>query len=344
MPSERVSKPGFTLLELLVAIGIVGLLVALLLPAIQQARGASRRSWCANNLRQMGLAFHNYESAFTTFPSACGMPNYANAPLRSPIVNMKQYSAHSRILPYLEANSLFNSLNFEVGDVDQYLFPTSAAVLGAASNQTAMATRVGAFLCPEDGSGEGPGWSGGNNYRVNLGTERSNTFRNSADNGPLMSYRCTSTADITDGLGSTAMLSEKLRGRLDDPRSNPRTDMFDANVGSPFTPLEAVVNCRIQLGGMGRFHTSAGLSWAVGTLSHTCYNHMSGPNSTIPDCIVPSTNPPVGLFGARSDHPGGVNVLMADGSVRFVSTFIQNQVWNALGTRAAGEVIPGDAF
>ena len=156
-----------------------------------------------------------------------------------------------------------------------------------------------------------------------------------------MSFHCSSAAATTDGLSNTVIVSEKLRGRIapfGDKSMNPRTVMIVGGRGLPFTADESLAACRAQRGTPRGFYTTSGLSWMIGTLSHTCYNHVVEPNSTMPDCIG-FANPIDGILGARSNHKGIVQAAMADGSVRRISNGVSRAVWRALGTRAANELI-----
>jgi prepilin-type N-terminal cleavage/methylation domain-containing protein/prepilin-type processing-associated H-X9-DG protein len=334
---------GFTLIELLVSVGIIGLLVALLLPAVQQAREASRRAACGNNFRQIALALQNYQSTHSVYPSASGMPDYTVNEKESLITNIraKNFSAYTQMLPQLEQGPLYARLNFEVEMDDLYRYPKPAVILGP--NRTAMSATLAVFLCPSDAPGGDPGWTGGCNYRVNLGADRWNTVVESPTDGPLMSFRCTTPASISDGLSNTVAFGEKLRGRVSDPVANPRTDMFNGGLGAPYTADESLNAC---LAGFdpARFFTAAGLTWSVGDPSQTCYNHVVGPNSTMPDCCLFGGDPIAGIVGARSNHPGGVQAAMADGSARFFKTSIDRRVWRAVGTRAGGEIVPADGL
>lgn len=343
-PHRRgIVRGGFTLIELLVAVGIIGLLIALILPAVQQAREASRRAACGNNFRQIALALHNYQSTHAVYPSASGMPNFATDKMGSLIRSsylLKDFSAFTRILPYLEQGPLFERLNFQVGMDDPYIYPLSIYVVGMEANRTAMSATLSNLLCPSDIPSGDPGWTGGCNYRVNLGTDRWDTWIESPTDGPLMSFQCATPAAIRDGLSNTAAFGEKLRGRASAAYANPRTDMFYGGLGAPYTADESLAACSAGVD-PAKFLTAAGLTWSVGALSQTCYNHIVGPNSTIPDCYLPS-NSIVGIVGTRSNHPGGVQAAMADGSVRFFKTSIDRRIWRAVGTRAGGEIIPAD--
>lgn len=336
-PSHR---GGLTLVESLVVIAIVGILLALLAPAVQGAREAARRLQCQNQLKQLALALHQYHDLAGTFPMACGLPHYAGGELVSPILYHKQFSLYTQLLPQLEARALFDGINFEADMQDPYLFPGPTP--GAPSaNSTAMATHLGVFACPSDSMSR-RGWAGNTNYRVNLGSDRWATLIDAPTNGPVMSYRCRPIAAIKDGLSRTVAFSEKLVGDPERSSLNPRTDMLVGGLGLPYSAEESLDACRSGASTSSEYMTETGVVWFVGTLSQTCYNHVILPNSTTPDCVLGLTNPVNGLFGARSNHPGGVNSAMADGSVRFISNSIQRHAWAALGTAAGGELIDGN--
>ncbi|AMV40615.1 DUF1559 domain-containing protein [Planctomyces sp. SH-PL62] len=330
-------RSGYTLVELLVVVGIIGLVASITIPAVQAAREAARRATCGNNLRQLGLALHGYNATYSVFPSACGMPNFEGL---NPYY-MKQYSVLTQVLPNLDERALYDQLNFDASVEDYYLEPPPDG-LGSNPNFTVMSTRLGVALCPSDAGGGASGWGGGVNYRVNLGIDRWPTLLDSPFNGPIMSYRCSPPSATSDGLSQTIMLGEKLRGTAGGARPNPRTAMFKGGAGLPFSAEESLSKCRDRRDAASGFYTTSGLSWFIGTLGHTCYNHVISPNAPDPDCVLPSGNPISGLIGARSNHPSGVQAMMADGSVRFMSSSIQPNVWRALGTRGANDIASGE--
>ena len=266
----------------------------------------------------------------------------------------KQYSLFVHILPDIDRQTFYSAVNFQVGLQDPYMYP--GWIFGGEANATVMAASLAVFLCPSDGAEGDDGQTGGTNYRANLGSDRfylygMSGYGGNANAGPFgtlfeVGPTCT-PASISDGLSTTAALCEKLRGRVSATRLDPRTDMVvdaETRFGLPYSVDVAVASCASIRGTPEGFFPFAGLSWFVGSLSQSCYNHMVEPNSAVVDCSARGFNPTFGLFGARSNHPGGVNVGMADGSTRFVSTSIDRAVWRAIGTRSGSEVVGADQF
>ncbi len=316
-------------------IGVVGLLIALVLPAVQRARDAARRAHCANNLRQLGIATQSYLTANGVLPL---LVHYLgdHFPPRSGVYFPKRYSVFSSMLPFLEQGPLFHSINFDVALDDSYIERAlQPPPPGSQGNSTAIATYLGVLCCPADGGG--PQIPGRLNYRANAGPERW-WF---ADDSPFANHlRPCSAADMTDGFSQTVAFSEKLIGRPTATRPDPRTDMIYGGLALPFSAEDSYRRCAAPLGPPEGFIPSTGLTWLVDSLVHSRYNHIIEPNSTIPDCVLPgSLHGVAGLAGARSNHPGGVNAAMADSSVRFIANSIDRRTWKAIGTRSGGEAV-----
>lgn len=331
----RSRNSGLTLIEVLVVTGVVGLLAALLLPAVQNAREAARRAACLNNLRQIGLAVQSYESTFGVFPAYGGDQRGGGFSFPFPY----RYSIFTRILPQLDQLPLYQALNFDVPLLGPYHIAAGGMFAwGHEVNHTVLATTLATLLCPSDGGGAGgAGWTGGTNYRVSLGDQH--TYYRSR--GPMSSRRVPlSSAATIDGLSHTAAFSERLRGSTGTMRIEPRRVMIVGGYDG-FHPLEqTLADCveQARLGAPKGFYTYCGLTWMVGDYGQTWYNHVLEPNIAHPDCLV-SLFVSFGLIAARSNHPGGVHAAMADGSARFISNSIDRQTWRALGSRSGGEIV-----
>ncbi|MEX2174585.1 MAG: DUF1559 domain-containing protein [Pirellulaceae bacterium] len=315
MSSKRL---GFTLVELLVVIAIIGVLVALLLPAVQAARESARRMQCSNNLKQFIVATHNYHDTFLNLPAA-----------RSP----RSFSTHAALLPFFEQANVANLINYNNS-------------VNHANNAAAAATPIAFFNCPSDPQTSiPPGWAG-TSYRANQGsgvlwgnppTNSSNVnFGMPAPNGVFFQNSYLNMAAIADGTSQTAAFSEHQKGDFNQGVSSP-TDTFRPGT-HPATADDALAQCNavdptaLSLQGV----SDVGAPWIEGYHSTTVYFHIGPPNSR--SCMYPP-----GRIGtsAASQHPGGVMLALCDGSVRFASQTIDLQTWRRLGQRNDGEAIGG---
>jgi prepilin-type N-terminal cleavage/methylation domain-containing protein len=311
---------GFTLVELLVVIAIIGVLVALLLPAVQAAREAARRSQCSNNLKQLTLALHNFESAWKKFPGV-GLNDQSQW----------AFSVQAQLLPYCEQENLKNLIDFK-----------QPLTLGSGGSQTlnpvqqpAAEVFVAFFVCPSDQTKKSYASNGGifapTNYMINCGTgEPMNQF--SVPNDGLFWYTSeVNFGDIRDGASNTLALSEAILG-LDQQTStvvDPRRQY--ASFGGSGNPPLSDSFCA----GATRWAGNRGSAWIWGREFNTAFDTRRGPNAAITDCGVNGA----GWYKAASQHPGGVHASRCDGSVSFINDAIELALWQAMSTRAKQEVI-----
>jgi len=321
-------------------IAIIAILIALLLPAVQQAREAARRTQCKNNLKQLGLALHNYESTYGRLP--CGW-NGVHDPFQGTTFRWSYLAA---ILPYLEQGNTFNQLN-----MDLTLYPGLGGGSGPRPEHIPVITQlIPTFLCPSDRSAivtspSGVADSAPTNYMACSGSGLNNVSDPNDDGTPRIeadgmfnSLNWRRFADCTDGLSNTVFISESILGpggadALASELPDPQT--YTALV----VPLTLVTDSNCQLtvpGGTNRFVASRGRVWAGQGYENTMYNHYLTPNSDNYDCFFWVNR---GLTGPRSRHTGGVQCLLGDGGVRFISDNIDLNTWRALGTRSGGEVV-----
>lgn len=361
----RSRNRGFTLIELLVVIAIIGILIALLLPAVQAAREAARRAQCTNNLKQIGLAIHNYVSTFAVLPPGKGLCYGSAAGCTNSYPGAAAYarwSAHSQLLMFLEQGNLFNAINFNIppetpgmaGDV-----PFMPAYQNAGrENATVCQMQVATFLCPSDASGSLlNSWPGGNNYLANMGSwacDISENFPSTvapSEKAQGVFYYISSVrmADVTDGLSNTAFFSEKIRGN-DQNDGNARSDsmVMSGAITITTTGMDATYQTCQALPPITtpRLTKRQGMSWVMGEMCCTMYNHVSTPNGrTCAGTGFPGNmaNMPMQV-PPSSRHPGGANTMYGDGSVKFMKDGVNLQTWRAIGTRAGGEVINGEVF
>ncbi len=335
---------GFTLVELLVVIGIIGTLVGLLLPAVQQAREAARRAQCLNHLKQLGLALHGYYTATTVFPpSFCITPGIALG------TNNGSWSIHGRLLPYVEQASAYGRIRLDV--------PWDAQ-LG-----TGVPTlRVPIYVCPSDVNDRVRVDSAGNpytypqTYGFNFGTWLVYDPRtNRGGDGVFHVNSRTTAASIADGLSNTLAAAEV---RAFTPYFRNTADPGPTVPSSPAYLTAFAGGAQFKLGPNTNDNTGH-TEWGDGRVHHSGITTVFTPNTLVAyvhsdgrtyDIDYNSqqegrstTQPTYGAVTARSYHPGIVNVLLMDGSSRPIQNTIDLAVWRALGTRAGGEVVPPNA-
>lgn len=319
-------RSAFTLVELLVVIAIIGILVGLLLPAVQAAREAARRMSCSNNLKQLGLALHNYESANRVFPP--GSMGY-------PFV----WSAQAKLLPYVEQSNLQNLLNFTVPPMVNFGSGFDANLVAA--NDNAAKTKLTLLLCPSDQDSVPGSAYGGISYpacagsAINLtATENDSRFGSISNaDGVIFSLSRIGFRDITDGTSHTVAFSEHLLGDGQDSLPS-GTDYRRRVIQLPAATQTTPSACDPASAPL--WSGQRGAKWVNGHLADTMYNHYYSPNSKLPDCHNGYHN--YAITGARSNHSGGVQVARCEGGVQFISDSIDLTIWRALATRAGGEV------
>jgi prepilin-type processing-associated H-X9-DG protein len=334
-------------------IAIIAVLIALLLPAVQSAREAARRAQCSNNLKQIGLAIHNYESSFRNYPPGKGLPYTAGiTPTPKPYA---RWSAQSQLLMFIEQGNLFNSINFllppETPGMESVAFPTFMPPYSnpQLQNQSACFTQVATFLCPSDVPPIST-WPGGNNYFGNQQTWACDLSENypatdaptEAPHGIFYYLSSVTVASVTDGLSNTAYFSEKIRGN---GTANPKTDLLVFTNQNSLSASLAACQALNTLTAPP-LTSREGMSWVMGEMCCTTYNHVSPPNTT--SCAAPVYTGNMAnmamVVPPSSQHPGGVNVLMGDGSVRFIKNSVNVTTWWGLGTRNGGETISADSY
>ena len=340
--APTLSLRGFTLIELLVVVSVIGLLIGLLLPAVQSAREASRRAQCVSNLKQIALALHAYLAQQGTFPGIDLKTKMF--PRTGQFISTYFYSPIARMLPQLEQMPLYNAINFSFPPVE-----------GASLNQTAMTTSLGLLLCPSDSQPPVPGY-GRVNYRFSLGPTplwAAGGYYPPSQSGPFTVHVDYSPADFTDGLSVTVGVAERLEGDWIKGPFKWGGDYVYLTTAIPpgispalYDPDQAIRFCSglpLTLPQESR----GGESWLLSGLHFTNYNHCATPNMKIPDCslnsadlqLLPARINEQGVFKASSYHAGGVNASLMDGSVRFFTDGIDLRVWRAVSTRNGGEVV-----
>jgi prepilin-type N-terminal cleavage/methylation domain-containing protein/prepilin-type processing-associated H-X9-DG protein len=331
-------RSGFTLIELLVVIAIIAVLIALLLPAVQSAREAARRIQCTSNLKQLGLALHNYHASWNGFPVGFLYAYQGVLPDSSP--SQYRWSVLAQMAPYVEQANVFNALNFNFPIAHM---PTSSGALFwpyFPANTTAMATQVAVFLCPSDAAPPPAVGTGPTNYAFCAGSGINGGDATNADGAFILGPSIT-VAGITDGTSQTAAASEQTLG-IAGPYSQPSPPPVPMPWSRAMARVVAgpLTDPACAVAGDG-WLLNKGSSWWDGNYQNALYNHYLTPNANRPDCIV-YHNP--GWKAARSYHPGGVNLLFCDGHAAFIKDTVNPATWRALSTRAGAEAVSGDAY
>ncbi len=365
MKSQK--RRGFTLIELLVVIAIIAVLIALLLPAVQSAREAARRAQCTNNLKQIGLGLHNYHSSNNVFPlgGSAGMDALGQNPPGSPNGNTYydwcNWSAQALMLPYMEQTPLYNAINFNWACPD----PGGLTV----ANSTAYATIISSYTCPSDP------WVGAksnnlNSYQASYGTttgmpEYWPGWAQQGSSGMFAIWIAYGISDCVDGTSNTVAYSEALVGNgqyntyykgngVEGVGTVGNTWIFDVST-NPALVLTNLQWCASQFqpaaGKAGNITPRRGYRWQEGIPGFSMFNHLQTPNDTQypvnycrSSCSAGCNQDQAYTAQASSNHPGGVNACMTDGSVKFIKNSISRMTWWALGTRGGGEVLSSDSY
>jgi prepilin-type N-terminal cleavage/methylation domain-containing protein len=324
---------AFTLIELLVVIAIIAILMALMLPAVQKVRTAAARASSQNNLKQLGLALHNYHDAQRRFPGLGATTAFG-------------WSVQAQVLPFVEQENLQKLIDF-----------TQPLMLGSGPNVTLnpahavpAQTVVPLLLCPGDGQNpqftDNTGVWAGASYLVNTGSGTGTYYdlRLPTD-GMFWSASRTRLADVLDGTSNTLLLSQGLLGLgHNTPAVDPGRRQY-AQVGklhklNPAPPggMTPPLDMASQNDPSTTWQGNRGGSWIRSLAAHTTFNAYLPPNCPTPDMVAHG----LGWLSARSNFSGGVNCCLGDGSVRFIADSISLSTWRALATRAGGEVLGND--
>ncbi len=345
----RLPRWAFTLVELLVVIAIIGILIALLLPAVQAAREAARRSQCTNNLKQMGLGLANYESSTKVLPRIL----YPHDDLGGLGVNQGGWNAttgmHAAILPYMEQSTVFAMIDWH------YAWRDYTGGTPPNPNRFPRVTTIKGLTCPSD-SPYGGTFNGCVNYGFSMGSYAGWNWGSTPAGARMLQYDLeTAFADIRDGTSNTIVTGEWIVGDGSGAVITRESD-WARSVPQPAAVAPCINNSALWTDGMlETFGNSAdgliatwqgsnhGQYWMNPAAHKTWFNTLAPPNWKHVDGNIggggDSDGP--GVWPARSRHPGGANLGLVDGSVRFVSETINLQAYQSLGSRANGDTAPG---
>lgn len=326
-----------TVADVLVSVGIIGLLAGLALPAIESARERSRQLTCQDRLRQFGIAAGAHESIHTTFPVTSG---HIGIPGSRPLRVTNSVSPHRGLMSFLDPAI---SGKIDTADTTTDFLHTDGPTMHLSdANRALQDLVIPHFLCPSDRT-----IVGGTSYRANIGVS-TQTYRSKSRSRPdplagmggFENGKALRPDEFTDGLSNTALFSERVVGDGNPGIYDSWRDFYPTHLDA-LTGDEQLEVCRTIGPNPDEPHDSwGGHNWLPGGVRNTWYDHIATPNSIVPDCGKELLPGGLGsMMAARSMHPGGVNVCFADGHVRLVAESIDLGVWRALGTRMGGEVI-----
>ena len=330
--AARPDSRGVTLVELLVVVAIVGTLAGLLLPALQRVRESARRASCANNFHQLGVAMLHHESARRVFPIGSESREWPAFPEHWH--QFFRWSALAHLTPYFENEQILRGLDLSVP-----LYRPGFQVMP--QNQAIVAMVVPMFLCPSDRGVSVADGFGPTNYAACAGSGSGGGTPFDADGMCYINSR-TRSVQVADGLSKTALMSESILG--DGPEAFTDRSLVDNVMTYAVIFSVPLTATRCSRAVNWNLTNRRGFSWANGEYRTGLYNHARTPNSGLIDCIGVEMASDVkiqyagyGWRAARSRHPGGVNVLMADGSLQFFEDGVDPAVWRAASTRAGGD-------
>jgi prepilin-type N-terminal cleavage/methylation domain-containing protein/prepilin-type processing-associated H-X9-DG protein len=338
------SRRGFTLIELLVVIAIIGVLIALLLPAVQSAREAARRAQCTNNLKQLGLALHNYHDVHGSLaPGRIWAPRPGRPPTDFPTIfsGTPNTPWFVMMLPQFEQQALYDAFNFSLGAEGFASSNPLSVAAGFFANSTVSATKVAMFQCPSDEAREfqiTPQYSGGllsgpiftkGNYAVSWGNTnwRQRAIGTQQYTQSAFGHKTVRLAEVRDGTSNTVFIGEVVQG-----------DRFD---------VRGVMWSSVPGGGSFMTRYSPNKYTDYLGLRTDGGDFLNQPIFCVNEDRLPcngSAGDSEAFAASRSRHPGGVNVVLGDGSVRFLKETIAHPIWIALNTIKAGEVISADQY
>jgi prepilin-type N-terminal cleavage/methylation domain-containing protein/prepilin-type processing-associated H-X9-DG protein len=362
---------GFTLIELLVVVAIIAVLIGMLMPAIQAAREAARRSQCMNNLKQLGLAMNNYVNSYGALPPVCIDQAWnGTTPIPQPHQN---WSQHARLLPYMEQRVLYNMINWDYGarwsdgdNVFADVNPPDGADGGKDSipQMTVLVTTIAAFLCPSDSNRGSSGTFlvagdnrlvGASNYPCNIGLNRRlngwilNGPNYVGSNWDKTVSDTTTLSTFVDGASNTVIFSEWIKGSgMPTGRApNGLGEVYNLGENSNFyaTDFQFAQLCNVvPITNFNQQWQWKGEWWGYGATM--IYSHTQTPNRT--SCIYHDINEDsrgtITMWPASSNHPGGVNVLFMDGTVKFIKSVVDYRTWYALATPNNREALSSDSY